>query len=63
MSGHRLDDVRRDVPQDMRAALGVGIHTGSLVAGCLGQGTRAELTILGDTVNTASRLRSVRAAS
>ena len=38
--------------------LGVGVHTGQLVVGCLGSGVRMEFTILGDTVNTASRLEA-----
>ncbi|MEZ4318689.1 MAG: adenylate/guanylate cyclase domain-containing protein [Myxococcota bacterium] len=38
--------------------LGVGVHSGELVLGCLGSGLRMEFTVLGDTVNTASRLES-----
>jgi class 3 adenylate cyclase len=39
--------------------LSAGVHSGALVAGCLGGGPRLEFTVIGDTVNVASRLESM----
>ena len=42
--------------------LGAGVHTGSVWFGAVGEGSRTELTALGDTVNVTARLASLAAA-
>jgi len=42
--------------------MGIGIHTGPLVAGNLGNDRQVEFAVLGDTVNTASRCCSAAGA-
>ena len=39
--------------------IGVGVHSGAIVTGCLGGAARLEFTIIGDTVNTAARLEAL----
>lgn len=46
-------------PDRVPLKIGVGLHSGSLIAGVLGSGDRLEFTIIGDTVNTASRLEAL----
>lgn len=40
-------------------AMGVGLHSGSVVAGCLGMDSHLEFTVIGDTVNVASRIEAM----
>jgi class 3 adenylate cyclase/predicted ATPase len=44
-------------PDDLPVATRVGIHTGELVVGALGERQEGELVVVGETVNLASRLQ------
>lgn len=50
-----LSEVQRLSP----LPIGIGLHSGSIVAGCLGSDGHLEFTVIGDTVNVASRLEAL----
>ena len=51
---HNQERVRAGIPA---LAMGIGVHTGPVIAGNLGvPGRRLEFTVIGDTVNTVARL-------
>jgi adenylate cyclase len=54
---------RRRIETGQKAlAMGIGIHTGPLVAGYIGSSKALSYTVIGDTANTSARLCGVAAA-
>lgn len=47
------------VNYDVNLSIGVGIHYGPVVSGTIGNQSRMEGTVIGDTVNTAARLEAL----
>lgn len=54
----RLDEINKQLTNDLKEPLrlGVGLHVGEVILGEIGYKLAAKLTVIGDTVNTASRL-------
>ncbi|MDH3233931.1 MAG: adenylate/guanylate cyclase domain-containing protein, partial [Alphaproteobacteria bacterium] len=59
--GEKLEELNRVLKNDLDAPLriGIGIHAGPAIVGEMGYGRTVNLTAVGDTVNTASRLETL----
>lgn len=56
----RVEDLnRQEAPGRPRLSIGIGLHTGPLMAGNVGARDRLEYSVIGETVNLASRLEAL----
>jgi adenylate cyclase len=54
----RLNELNKELGKDPPIQMRMGINSGKVVAGPIGSHKRKEITVLGDTVNIASRIES-----
>jgi len=54
-----LGEFNKDRPKNSRVRIGIGLHTGTLMLGTVGEERRMEGTVISDVVNVAARLESL----
>jgi adenylate cyclase len=56
-----IEDLRISsaVSSDLDVRLGIALHSGNVLVGCIGSGARLEFTTIGDAVNTTFRLQDL----
>ncbi len=55
----RLTELNKELAKDPPIEMRMGINSGKVIAGPIGSHKRKEITVLGDTVNVASRIESM----